>query len=346
MMQSLFQSTRTSFLTTFPEMTFEPAAEADRICQALRGALANDFVRRGYVVAMSGGVDSAVCAALAAQAVGSDRVFGLFLPERESDPQSLTLATNCAARLGIAHASSDITAILEAIGCYVNRDAAIRRVVPEYGSGWKCKLALPSAGSGARRLNVTSLIVEDPDGRQRRLRPGPTEYRQIVAATNFKQRVRTMMTYYEADRLHFAVVGTPNRLEYDQGFFVKGGDGLADIKPIAHLYKSQVYQLAHWMGIPEEIVSRPPTSDTFSLRQSQEEFFFSLPPRLLDQLLLAYNAEQPVAEAAREASLGEEEVSSAWSDIVQKRRTTRYLHLGAVLVEPIELAREATDTEA
>ena len=79
----------------------------------------------------------------------------------------------------------------------------------------------------------------------------------MVAAANFKQRVRKMMEYYYADLLQYAVAGTPNRLEYDQGFFVKNGDGAADVKPIAHLYKSQVYQLAAYLGVPEEIRRRP-----------------------------------------------------------------------------------------
>jgi NAD+ synthase len=156
-----------------------------------------------------------------------------------------------------------------------------------------------------------------------------------VAATNFKQRVRKMMEYYHADRLHYAVVGTPNRLEYDQGFFVKGGDGLADVKPIAHLYKTQVYQLAEYLGVPSGVTSRPPTTDTFSLPQSQEEFYFSLPAALMDLTLHARNAGQPAAETAGELGLAPEQVERAYRDIEQKRSTTRYLHTPPLLVEPI-----------
>jgi NAD+ synthase len=161
------------------------------------------------------------------------------------------------------------------------------------------------------------------------------EYRQIVAASNFKQRVRKMIEYYHADRLHYAVIGTPNRLEYDQGFFVKGGDGLADIKPIAHLYKSQVYQLSEYLGIPTPVTDRPPTTDTFSLPQSQEEFYYSLPTRKLDVVLNGFNEGQAVERIAEEAELSPAEVERAIRDVQQKRKTTRYLHLGPKILEPV-----------
>lgn len=324
-------------------MKIDPAAEAERICAVLRDLLGGDLRRRGYVVAMSGGIDSSVSAALAVRAVGPTRVLGLFLPERDSDALSHALALELATQLGIEHVTEDIGPALAALGCYERRDAAIRRAVPAYGPGWKCKLVLPGAGASRNLLNVTSLVVQDPSGTQSRVRLGAADYRQIVAATNFKQRVRKMMDYYHADRLHYAVIGTPNRLEYDQGFFVKGGDGLADVKPIAHLYKTQVYQLADYLGVPEGIRSRPPTTDTFSLAQSQEEFYFAFPARVLDQLVLAYNQRRDAREVARDLALDEDQVRWAWADIAQKRATTRYLHLTSLLVEPVPLPLEVED---
>ncbi|MEP6473846.1 MAG: NAD(+) synthase, partial [Gemmatimonadota bacterium] len=211
----------------------DPRVLISTIVAALQRQVSDGLHRRGLVIGMSGGVDSSVCAALAVRALGPGRVFGLFLPERDSEPMSLELASAWAAELGIEATAEDIAPILEAAGCYSRRDEAIRRVLPEYGEGWRCKLALPGAGSGSAMLNVTQLVVQPPAGPQQRLRLPAAEYRQIVAATNFKQRVRKMLEYFHADRLHYGVVGTPNRLEYDQGFFVKGGDGLADVKPIA-----------------------------------------------------------------------------------------------------------------
>ena len=128
-------------------------------------------------------------------------------------------------------------------------------------------------------------------------------YLGVVAATNMKQRTRKQLEYYHADRLNYAVLGTPNRLEYDQGFFVKNGDGAADIKPIAHLYKTQVYALAAHLGLPEEIRSRPPTTDTWSLAQSQEEFYFSVPYPTMDLCLFGLENGIAAAEVAARAGL-------------------------------------------
>ena len=317
----------------------DAAAEVERICGALRSQLSETLKRRGLVLGMSGGEDSSVCAALAERAVGPKRVFALFMPERDSDPASLELASAWASELGIDSAVEDVTALLEGAGCYRRRDEAIRRVVPEFGEGLGCKLVLPGSRTESDLLNVTSLAVQPPGGELRVVRLPAAEYRQIVAATNFKQRTRKMMEYYHADRLHYAVIGTPNRLEYDQGFFVKGGDGLADVKPIAHLYKTQVYQLAAYLGVPAAVTSRPPTTDTFSLPQSQEEFYFSLPAAMMDRALHAHNAGLPADDAARQLGLEAEQVQRAYRDIDQKRATTRYLHLGPQLVEPVaELA--------
>ncbi len=209
--------------------------------------------------------------------------------------------------------------------------------MPEFTDEWGCKLVLPPDRLDADRLNITYLVVLPPRGESRRVRLPAPEYRQIVAASNFKQRVRTMLEYYHADRLHYAVVGTPNRLEYDQGFFVKGGDGLADVKPIAHLYKTQVYQLADYLGVPSLITSRPPTTDTFSLPQSQEEFYYNMPTSTLDVVLHARNDGRPASDVAEEVGFTVDQVERAYGDIDQKRMTTRYLHLGAQLVEPVLL---------
>jgi len=317
-------------------LELDPAAATERIVDALRLHLAVDFKRKGYVVGLSGGVDSSVSVALAVRALGPKKVFGLFMPEHESDPDSLRLGKMLADQLGIDTATEDIAPILEGAGCYRRRrNEAIRRVVPEFRDDWGCKLVLPNAKLQADLINVTYLVVQPPGGEMRRVRLPAPEYRQIVAASNFKQRVRKMMEYYHADRLHYAVIGTPNRLEYDQGFFVKGGDGLADIKPIAHLYKTQVYQLAEYLGIPSAVTSRPPTTDTFSLPQSQEEFYYSLPTRKLDLVLNGFNEGRSVESIAAEAGLSSEEVERSIRDVQQKRKTTRYLHMPPWVIESV-----------
>jgi NAD+ synthase len=280
---------------------------------------------------MSGGIDSSTVAALCVRALGPDRVFGLLMPERDSSDDALRLGKVLAKHLGIRFAVEDVAPALEGLGCYARQLEAIRTAVPEYGEGWRCKLTIPPLLEG-ERLNVTMLTVADPLGNQRTVRLPAAGYLQMVAATNFKQRVRKMMEYYHADRLNYAVAGTPNLLEYDQGFFVKQGDGAADFKPIAHLYKTQVYALAAHLGVPEEILRRPPTTDTFSLPQGQDEFYFALPYREMDLCLWAADHGTPAAEVAAALGLTAEQVERVYRDIAAKRRATRYLHQAPLLV--------------
>ena len=116
-------------------------------------------------------------------------------------------------------------------------------------------------------------------------------------------------------------------------------DGLADVKPIAHLYKTQVYELAEFLGVPADIRSRTPTTDTYSLPQTQEEFYFALPTAMLDLVLYAHNLGLAPAAVATELGRTPEEAARALRDIDQKRAATRYLHLPPLLVEPV-LERE------
>ena len=311
-------------------LALDAQAEIERIAQSLRAQVLGEFRRRGAVLGLSGGIDSSVVAALCVRAFGRDKVLGLLMPERHSSEDALTLGRLLAESLGIEAIVEDIAPALEGLGCYRRQDEAIRSIVPQYGPGWKCKLVLPSILE-ASRLNVTRLTVQSPAGEISTVRLTPAAYLQIVAATNYKQRVRKMTEYYHADRLNYAVAGTPNRLEYDQGFFVKQGDGAADVKPIAHLYKTQVYQLARQLGIPEEIRRRPPTTDTFSMPQTQEEFYFALPYDRMDLCLYALNHGIPAAEVAPVVELTPEQVERVFKDIETKRRATRYLHTPPLL---------------
>ena len=313
-------------------LALDAEAEVERIGARITEQV-RQFRRRGVVIALSGGVDSSVCAALAARALGGAKVFGLMLPERDSSGHSRERATRVADQHGIAYAVEDITPALEALGCYARRDEAIRAVFPEYGAGWKCKIAIAGGKDGA--FNYFKLVVQSPAGAMSEARLPLREYLQVVAATSFKQRVRKTLEYYHADRLNYAVVGTPNRLEYDQGFFVKNGDGAADLKPIAHLYKTQVYALASHLGIPEEIRSAPPSTDTYSLQQGQDEFYFALPYDRMDVALWALNHDVSAAALAERLGITAERADFIYRDIAAKRAATRYLHAPAAVVEPV-----------
>jgi NAD+ synthase len=315
-------------------LKIDPAFEVERIITALRSQLRSSLRKRGLVLGLSGGIDSSVCAALAVRAVGVKNVMCLFMPENDSDPDSLRLGRLIAETYGVEGIIEDIGPALQAMGCYRRRDDFIRELVPDYGPGWSSKIVITNT-LASEGYNISSLVVQDRQGRQTQLRMSPKVYLGVVAATNMKQRTRKQIEYYHADRLNFAVLGTPNRLEYDQGFFVRNGDGAADVKPIAHLYKTQVYQLAFYLGVPDEICRRPPTTDTYSLAQTQEEFYFSLPYDKMDLCLYGLNHGLSADIVARAASLEREQVERVWSDIAAKRKATRYLHLSPLLVEPV-----------
>jgi NAD+ synthase len=306
------------------------AAAAAHIEAAIRDAVFQRLRRRGAVVAISGGIDSSVVAALCARALGPDRVLGLMLPEADSSPESLRLAQSLATSLAIRTQVEDIGGILAEAGCYRRRDEAIRQVIPEYGDGYKCKIVLPDMLRN-NAYAVFSVVVQSPSGQRTKARLSLEAYLGVVAATNFKQRTRKMMEYYYADRFNYAVAGTPNRLEYDQGFFVKNGDGAADLKPIAHLYLSQVYELAAYLGVPEEIRRRPPTTDTYPLDQSQEEFYFPLPFQKMDLCLYGKNHCIPPDEVAPTVGLTADQVARVYRLIDSTRNATQYLHLGPIL---------------
>lgn len=321
--------------------TFSPdvlTIDAERVALELeheiREIVLSRLKRKGAVLGLSGGIDSSVTAALCVRALGANRVVGLFMPEADSSADSLRLGRVVAESLGIRAYLEDVTGLLEAAGCYTRRDEAIRNVVPEYGPGYKCKIVQTNVVEQAG-YPVFYVVVRAPDGDERKVRLTADACLGVVASSNFKQRTRKMMEYFYADRFQLAVAGTPNLLEYDQGFFVKNGDGSADFKPIAHLYKSQIYQLAHFLGIADEVCRRPPTTDTYPLEQSQEEFYFSLPLQKTDLCLYGKNNGVAPSDVANATGLTTSQVERVYALIDTKRAAARYLHAAPILMTSV-----------
>ncbi len=306
-------------------LKLDAEAEVARICEKMRSDTFDVLKRKGGVMGISGGVDSAVVLAMAVRALGPERLVTLLLPEMESSPDSARLGHAVCQQYGVTPLVEDVTGPLIGFGAYQRRDTAVREIFPEYDSTYKLKITLPGGLMEGRTLNFFSATIVAPDGTEKTKRLRPAQFRQIVAATNFKQRSRAAMLYYHAELRDFAVIGTPQRNEHDQGFFVKYGDGAMDVKPIGHLYKSQVYQLAEHLEVLEEIRTRPPTSDTYSAGSTQEEFFFRLDFETMDLIWYGLDHDVPAAVVAAEMDLAEEQVQRVYDDIVQKRRTTEYL---------------------
>jgi NAD+ synthase len=313
-----------------PTADFDADRAIERLCAGITEAV-RGLGRRGAVVAVSGGVDSGVVAGLCCRALGPKHVMLLRMPERDAGDASSDLGHELAEALGAPSEEVPITGALEALGCYRQRDEAIRKVFPDYEPDWRHKLVRSEPSGG---MIVFSVVVERPDGTtdRRRMPPGP--YRELLAATNMKQRVRKLLEYTWADRLGYAVMGTPNLLEFDQGFFVKGGDGLADVKPAARVYKGQMYELARALALPDGVAGARPTTDTFSLPQTQEEFYFGWPYEQMDLLVWGREGDVDPADLAPMVGLGPEEVEVAYAEIDRVRVATAYLHAPAVVLDP------------
>ncbi|MBU0754797.1 MAG: NAD(+) synthase [Planctomycetes bacterium] len=308
--------------------------ETNRIVDFLRQKV-RGFKRTGAVVGISGGIDSSVVAALCARAFGPEKVLGIAMPEKESSSVSNPLAEKLSQRLGTRYLIENITPALEGAGTYQKRDEAIRELIPEFREDWKCKIVLPQNLLEKGGLNVFSVVVESPEGQSISKRLPIKNYLQIVAASNYKQRTRMMTLYYHAERLNYCVIGTGNKNEHEQGFFVKYGDGGADLKPIAHLFKTQVFQMGNHLGVPEEILTRTPTTDTYSSEVSQEEFFYRLDFENLDLIWWATEHNIPREEVAKALGLSEDQVERVQQDIMQKWRTTEYLRENPLELDPL-----------
>jgi NAD+ synthase len=303
----------------------------EEITQKLRDDVFHTLNRKGGVIGISGGIDSSVCLALAARALGSDRVLGVMIPEKDSDPESEELALLLSKKFGVTAVKEVITPALAGLKCYERRDEAVKKVFPEYDpSEWKMKIGIRQSGLFTSLPPMFTLTVINPQGEQKEKLLPAEAYLEIVAASNFKQRTRMAILYYHAESRHYAVIGTPNRQEQDQGFFVKYGDGGADLMPIGNLYKTQVYQVAEYLGIPDEIITRVPTTDTYPAHQTQEEFFYQLPVELMDIYWYAFEKDYSPGEVA--AAMGEttERIDALFTNFKRKRKTTDYLRMAPI----------------
>ncbi|MFM1868202.1 MAG: synthetase [Planctomycetota bacterium] len=319
-------------------LKIDAASECERIERAIRDAVRTKLRRRGVVLGVSGGIDSSVSVVLAARALGRDRVTAILMPERESSPASLELGRAACQVAGVTPEVVDITPMLEAFGCYRRRDVAIARVLPAFRPGDRFKITIANDVAESDRVNhfhvVASLSARAGATAVARL---PVDvYLEVVAATNLKQRVRKTVEYTAADALNRAVLGTPNVLEHELGFFVRGGDGLADLKPIAHLYKSQVFALGRHLGLPASITGQIPTTDTYSLPQSQQEFYFGLPYATLDIILWCSMHQVSTTRAGELASMTPEAVERVYRDIELKRRAASRLDGPALMCSSVD----------
>jgi NAD+ synthase len=301
------------------------------ITEKLRNDVINVLKRRGAIVGISGGIDSSVTLALAVQALGSDKVIGIMMPENDSSPDSKMLALELAGRFNIKAIEENLTDALAGFRCYTRRDEAVKSVISDFNPEKdKFKIEIKQNVSNMKLPPIFYVTVYFANGTVESKMLPMKAYLQIVAASNFKQRSRMSMLYYHAEANHYAVIGTPNKHEVQQGFFVKYGDGGADVMPIGHLFKTQVYELARYLGVPEEIIKRTPTTDTYSAEQTQEDFFYQLPFETMDLIWYGWENAYSAEEIGKVMDYTAEEVSNIFTSFERKVRTTEYLRMSPI----------------
>ncbi|MET1133439.1 MAG: NAD(+) synthase [Aeromicrobium sp.] len=300
-------------------------ATTDLLVASIRDT-ARHFRRTGAIVALSGGIDSSACLGLAVRALGAKRVVALTLPDKESSGETVGYAQEVADAFGVELLQRDITAPLDALGCYDDRLAVVQRIVPEFDADAGDRYSVefdPALGHDEQLQSFRLNVIRG--GEQTMHRLGGRDFLTIMAATNQKQRIRMLSTYRIADERNQIVVGTSNRLELDQGFYVKHGDGCGEVFPLRHLLKSHVYEVAAHIGVPESVQKRPPTTDTFSAPQSQEEYFYGTSVRTNDELWLAWDQKEDPAVTAERLGLHTTDVEKFFELYTRRALYAEYL---------------------
>ena len=306
-------------------LRIDPAQQLEILSKFIIEQVTVAFRKKGVIVGLSGGIDSACIAAVAVHALGKEKVVGLVLPESESNPISSEYAIKHARALGIEFRQIDITPTVDSIVQYEWRDEFLEKLIPEYKPGFKYNITLPTDLLERASFSFYRLQVQMPDGKIISKRLNMDEFRTITSFANIKIRARMLHLYAEAERRNFLVAGTTNRTEFILGDFCKYGDGGTDIEPFTHLYKNQIYQLSEYLKVIPEIIERQPSPDTFSLPVSDQEFFFRISFDKLDYLLYAWEHDVSTDEAAEVLDLSNDAVVRAYKDFASKFRATAHL---------------------
>ena len=230
--------------------------------------------KSGVILGLSGGIDSAVVAALAVRALGADKVHALILPDVDSADTTVEDARLVADSLGIKNIQvKDISPLIKTIGAY--------DLFPELYNG------LDRNQRGEQIVKMKAEIVKKNTGDQDFLSYYRTNalkrLRDIRALWNTKIRLRMTSIYMEAERHNLLVLGTTNRTEYELGWFTKYGDGGVDIELLYPLYKNKVFALAKVLNIPEKIINKKPSGDI--LPGVDDESGIGVPYEILDEVL-------------------------------------------------------------
>ena len=281
------------------------------------------FQKRGAVIGISGGIDSAVMAAICAKSIDPKQVLGIIMPEKESDPTSQILAKKVVEQYQIETKIIDITSILESFGVYSIKEQIVKEKFSNFNNNCKYRVTIPSKISNS--AGIPFLEILDDKNKKYQFKISTSEFLTLIASSSIKHRVRMTLLYYYAEKNNFCVVGTTNKSEFLQGYFVKYGDGGTDLEPLTNLYKSQIYQIGEFLKVPNEILEKDASADIWSFNTSDEEFFYSVPYHIVDLILYARENNMTKSEIEKISNLSLEQIEKLLQFQNQKQVKSQHM---------------------
>ena len=269
-------------MSLMEKLKINPQAETVKIEKFISTQL-KDLGKDGVVLGLSGGLDSSVCAYLCTRVLSRDKILTLILPEKDNNPLNMEHAKLIANTLQLPTKTINLTSFLEQIGVYklfTDEERSNKEKVEKLIKGLTKVLKTQSLFTTGMSFQYDGKFGLKEKLERKLLLPYSNKF---FALTYAKVRLRMLLLYYYAALNNYLVIGTTDKSEWTVGFYDKYGDGANDITLLRHLYKTQIRQLASYLGVPKEIIQKPSSGDLIA--KLPNEVIMGFTYEQLDQIL-------------------------------------------------------------